>query len=173
MNGTKAFIKFIASMVACYLILGTAGCSLVNHVDKDKALDAYNGMIQNAGKVTLTKSIFLKGDRKFGADNYIGTYKADYKHFTGTEYLFGGTAIERKNGKHVTITCTFDVTDGTAKLFWHCGSKDPAVLLDGSGKYSDTVELLKGGNYFGITGDDMKGSVKLTIADTRTEENKP
>lgn len=173
MNGTKAFIKFVAGTAACCLILGTAGCSLVNHVDKDKALDAYNGMIQNAGKVTLTKSIFLKGDRKFGADNYVGSYQADYKKFTGTEYLFGGTAIERKNGKYVTITCTFDVTDGTAKLFWLCGSKDSVVLLDGSGKYSDNVELPEGGNYFGITGDGLKGSVELTIADTQAEENEP
>jgi hypothetical protein len=114
MKIAKAFIKFVPIAVACCLILASSGCSLLNHVDKDKALDVYNGVIQNAGKATLTKSIFLKGDRKFGADSYVGIYKADYKKLTGTEYLFGNTSIERKSGKYVTVTCTFDVADGTA-----------------------------------------------------------
>lgn len=119
----------------------------------------------------ITKNLSLKGDRDFGTDKYVGTYSADYKNFSGTEYLFGGTSVERETGKNVTITCTFEVTNGTAQLFWLCGSDDPVILLEGSGEYSETVELPEGGNYFGITGDGLKGSVELTISDAETEAN--
>lgn len=169
MKITKTVVKFVLTVVVSCLMLGAAGCSLLDNVDKDKVLDAYNDVLQSAGKATLTKGIFLKGDREFGADNYVGAYKADYKKFTGTEYLFGNTSIKRENGKSVTITCKFDVKDGTAKLFWLCGADDPVVLLEGSGEYSDTVVLPEGGNYLGITGDKLKGSVKLTITDAEME----
>ncbi|QAT49933.1 hypothetical protein EQM14_09165 [Caproiciproducens sp. NJN-50] len=171
MKIAKSVIKFGLIAVASCLILGAAGCSLLNNIDKDKVLDTYNDVIQSAGKATLTKRIFLKGDREFGADNYVGTYKADYKSFTGAEYLFGNTSIERESGNSVVITCAFDVKNGTAQLFWLSGDDDPVVLLEGSGEYSDTVELPEGGNYFGITGDGLKGSVELTITDAKIEAN--
>lgn len=169
MKISKFVVKLVAIATTCCLLFGTAGCSLLDNVDKDKVLDAYNGIIQSVGKAMLTKGISLKGDREFGADKYMGTYTADYKKFTGTEYLFGNTSIERETGKYVTVTCTFEVTEGTGQLFWLCGADDPVVLLEGSGKYSETVELPEGGNYFGITGDGLKGSVELTITDAETE----
>lgn len=172
MKVAKTIVIFGLITIASCLVLGAAGCSLLDNVDKDKVLDAYNNVIQSAGKATLTKNISLKGDREFGTDNYVGTYKADYKKFTGTEYLFGNTSIERENGSAVVITCTFNVKDGTAKLFWLSGADDPVVLLEGSGEYSNTVELPKGGNYFGIIGDGLKGSVNLTIADAEMESDK-
>lgn len=161
----KMIVKLgLIAAVSC-LIFSTAGCSLLDKMDKDKVLDAYNDVIQAAGKTTLTNGIFLKGDREFGADNYVGTYKADYKNFTGTEYLFGGTSIERKNGDSVVVTCSLKVKNGTARLFLLSGEKDPVVLVEGSGEYSGTVELPAGGNYFAITGEGLKGSAALTITD--------
>lgn len=169
MKITKTIVKFVLIAVVSCLILGASGCSLLDSIDKDKVLGTYNDVIQSAGKATLTKGISLKGDREFGSDKYVGTYKADYKKFTGTEYLFGNTSIDRENGNSVAITCTFDVKDGTARLFWLSGAEEPVALLEGSGEYSDTVELPEGGNYFGITGDGLKGSVKLTITDAEME----
>ena len=147
MKVAKTIVKFGLVTVASCLMLGVVGCSLLDNVDKDKVLDAYNDVIQSAGKATLTKGISLKGNREFGADKYVGTYKADYKKFTGTECLFGNTSIERENGKYVVITCTFNVKNGTAQLFWLSGDDDPVVLLEGSGEYSDTVELPEGKKY--------------------------
>ncbi len=68
------------------------GCS------KDEILDQYNNVVQSAGNTTLTSDFSLKGDRAYGDDCYTGTYTADYKDFSKTEYLFGGTSIERENG---------------------------------------------------------------------------
>lgn len=159
--------KLVAMAVALCLMFGSAGCSWLDNVDKDKVLDAYTDVIQSAGKVALTNDFLLKGDRKFGVDSYVGTYTADYNNFTGTEYLFGNTSIERESGKSVTINCEFDITDGTAKLFWLRGSADPIMILEGTGKYNEIIELPEGGNYFGVTGDNLNGSIKLKIIDAK------
>lgn len=171
MKLSKSILKLVAVAAVCCMMFSLAGCSLFDNMDKDKLVGTYNDIISSAGESMLTKNLSLKGDRDFGTDKYVGTYSADYKNFSGTEYLFGGTSVERETGKNVTITCTFEVTDGTAQLFWLCGSDDPVILLEGSGEYSETVELPEGGNYFGITGDGLKGSVELTISDAETEAN--
>lgn len=54
MKTTKTIMKFLAIAVASCLMLGAAGCSLLDNVEKDKVLDAYNDVIQFAGKATLT-----------------------------------------------------------------------------------------------------------------------
>ena len=43
-------------------------------------------------------------------------------------YLFGGTSIKREAGKELSIDCTLEITEGTAKVFWISGS-DEAVTL--------------------------------------------
>ena len=75
--------------------LTLAGCS------KDEILDQYNSVVQTAGNAALTSNFLLKGNRTYGEDCYTGTYTADYKDFSNTEYLFGGTSIERENGKDI------------------------------------------------------------------------
>ena len=137
----KLILKLAAAAAVCCMAFSLAGCSLLDNMDKDKVLNTYNDVISSAGKTLLTKNLSLKGDRDYGTDQYVGTYSADYKNFSGTEYLFGGTFIERETGKNVTVTCTFEVTNGTAQLFWLCGSDDPIVLLEGSGEYSETIEF--------------------------------
>lgn len=64
---------------------------------KDEILDQYNNVVRSAGNVALTSDFSLKGNRTCGDDCYTGTYTADYKDFFKTEYLFGGTSIEREN----------------------------------------------------------------------------
>ena len=88
------------------------GCS------KDEILDQYNNVVQSAENTTLTSDFLLKGDRAYGDDCYTGTYTADYKDFSKTEYLFGGTSIERENGKDISVSCDLEITEGTAQVFW-------------------------------------------------------
>lgn len=171
MKLSKSLLNLITMTVVCCMMFSLTGCSLFDNMDKDKVLDTYNDIISSAGKSLLTKNLSLKGNRKFGTDKYVGTYSSDYKDFSGSEYLFGGTFIERETGKNITITCTFDIKDGTAQLFWLCGADNPVVLLEGTGEYSETIELPEGGNYIGITGDNLTGSVELTIADVETESD--
>ncbi len=138
-------------MLVCTLAIGLSltGCS------KDEILDQYNNVVQSAGNTALTSDFSLKGDRAYGDDCYTGTYMADYKDFSKTEYLFGGTSIERENGKDISVSCDLEITEGTAQVFWISGSDDPVILLEATGSYSETITLPEGGNYIGITGNNF------------------
>lgn len=151
--------KIFSLVLVCTLAIGLSltGCS------KDEILDQYNNVIQSAGNATLTGDLSLKGKRTYGDDHYTGTYVADYKDFSKTEYLFGGTSIERENGKDISVSCNLEITEGTAQVFWISGSDDPVVLLEASDGYSETLTLPEGGNYFGITGDNFTGHLEMNI----------
>ena len=101
-----------------------AGCS------KDEILNHYNNIVQSAGSIELTGKSSLQGEKEKGIDDYTGTYTADYANFSGTEYLFGGTSIKRESGKELSIDCTLEITEGTAKVFWISGSDEAVTLID-------------------------------------------
>ena len=84
-------------------------------------------------------------------DEYTGTYTADYENFSDSEYLFGGTSIKREAGKDLSIDCTLEVTEGTAKVFWISGSDEAVTLIEASildNVTRESVEstLVKNGN---------------------------
>ena len=151
--------KIFSLVLVCTLAIGLSltGCS------KDEILDQYNNVVQSAGNATLTRDLSLKGKRMYGDDHYTGTYVADYKDFSKTEYLFGGTSIERENGKDISVSCDLEITEGTAQVFWISGSDDPVILLEATDSYSETITLPEGGNYIGITGNNFTGHVELDI----------
>lgn len=142
------------------LLLSTvifAGCS------KDQVLDAYNSVLKTAGSMQLTSDFSLQGERKKGVDDFTGTYQAEYDAFSGTEYLFGGTFIEREAGKDVSVQGTLENTSGSAQLFWTYGNHEVEILLEDDGSYSETLTLPEGGVYFAIKGEAFTGTVDLTI----------
>ena len=151
--------KIFSLVLVCTFTIGLSltGCS------KDEILDQYNNVIQLAGNATLTGDLSLKGKRTYGDDHYTGTYAADYKDFSKTEYLFGGTSIERENGKDISVSCDLEITEGTAQVFWISGSDDPVILLEATGSYSETITLPEGGNYIGITGNNFTGHLEVNI----------
>lgn len=132
-----------------------AGCS------KDEILNHYNNIVQSAGSIELTGKSSLQGEK--GNDDYTGTYTADYANFSGTEYLFGGTSIKREAGKELSIDCTLEITEGTAKVFWSSGSDEAVTLIEATGTYSDTITLPDGGNYIGIECENFTGNIELNI----------
>ena len=151
--------KIFSLVLVCTLAIGLSltGCS------KDEILDQYNNVVQLAGNATLAGDLSLKGKRTYGDDHYTGTYVADYKDFSKTEYLFGGTSIERENGKDISVSCDLEITEGTAQVFWVSRSDDPVILLEATDSYSETITLPEGGNYIGITGNNFTGHVELDI----------
>ena len=151
--------KIFSLVLVCTLAIGL---SLTGY-SKDEILDQYNNVVQLAGNATLTGDLSLKGKRTYGDDHYTGTYVADYKDFSKTEYLFGGTSIERENGKDISVSCDLEITEGTAQVFWVSGSDDPVILLEATDSYSETITLPEGGNYIGITGNNFTGHVELDI----------
>ena len=151
--------KYFLFVLVCTLAIGLflTGCS------KDEILDQYNNVVQSAGNTALTSDFSLKGDRAYGDDYYTGTYTADYKDFSKTEYLFGGTSIERENGKDISVSCDLEITEGTAQVFWISGSDNPVILLEATDSYSETITLPEGGNYIGITGNNFTGHLEVNI----------
>lgn len=145
------------------LMIVLGGNLLLSGCSKDEILDHYNTVIQFAGTVELTDRLALKGTKEKGIDDYTGTYEAEYKDFSDTEYLFGGTSIKREAGKEISVTCTLKVTDGSAKVFWVSGDDEPVVLIETTGTYSDTITLPEGGNYIGIEGDGFTGNVEMSV----------
>ena len=122
-----------------------AGCS------KDEILNHYNNIVQSAGSIELTGKSSLQGEKEKGIDDYTGTYTADYANFSGTEYLFGGTSIKREAGKELSIDCTLEITEGSAKVFWISGSDEAVTLIEASildNVTRESVEstLVKNGN---------------------------
>lgn len=151
--------KIFSLVLVCTFAIGLSltGCS------RDEIMDQYNNVIQLAGNATLTGDLSLKGKRTYGDDHYTGTYVADYKAFSKTEYLFGGTSIERENGKDIAVSCDLEITEGTVQVFWLSGSDDPVILLEVTGSYSETITLPESGNYIGIIGNNFTGHLEMSI----------
>ena len=159
---TQKGITLIALVITIIVLLILAGVSIA-------MLTGQNGILtqaQNAKTTTENKSaeekvkLAVMGAR---ADDYTGTYTADYANFSGTEYLFGGTSIKREAGKELSIDCTLEITEGTAKVFWISGSDEAVTLIEATGTYSDTITLPDGGNYIGIECENFTGNVELNI----------
>ena len=150
--------KIVLSL--CLILLGA---SVLSGCTKDEFLDQYNNIVQSAGSIELTGKSSLQGEKEKGIDDYTGTYTADYANFSGTEYLFGGTSIKREAGKELSIDCTLEITEGTAKVFWISGSDEAVTLIEATGTYSDTITLPDGGNYIGIECESFTGSIELNI----------
>ena len=150
--------KIVLSL--CLILLGA---SVLSGCTKDEFLDQYNNIVQSAGSIALTGNSSLQGTKEKGIDDYTGTYTADYANFSGTEYLFGGTSIKREAGKELSIDCTLEITEGTAKVFWISGSDEAVTLIETTGTYSDIITLPDGGNYIGIECEDFTGSIELNV----------
>ena len=150
--------KIVLSL--CLILLGA---SVLSGCTKDEVLDQYNNIVQSAGSIALTGNSSLQGTKEKGIDDYTGTYTADYANFSGTEYLFGGTSIKREAGKELSIDCTLEITEGTAKVFWISGSDEAVTLIEATGTYSDSITLPDGGNYIGIECENFTGNIELNI----------
>ena len=63
----------------------------------------------------------------------------------------------------LSIDCTLEITEGTAKVFWISGSDEAVTLIEATGTYSDTITLPDGGNYIGIECENFTGNIELNI----------
>lgn len=151
--------KYITFALIVFTIFTITACS------KDEILDNYNNAIQNVGEYELTGDLKLKGTRTYGVDSYVGSYRVDYKDFSGMEYIFGRTSIDRSYGNKIEIKCTSAIEGGSAKLIFDSGSNEPEVLCEfnKNNEYSDTIDLPGGRNYICIECNDFSGTVDLII----------
>lgn len=148
----KRFYPLLVLFLAALLL---TGCS------KDTILRHYDHALQLAGDAALTRTAGLTGKRTFGAAHYTGTYTADYRCATKTEYLFGGTSLG--SSQELTVTCTLTCESGVARVFFQSGSDDPVTLLETDGSYTGSLSVPAGGNYLGVTCDGFTGRLELRV----------
>ncbi len=77
--------------------------------------------------------------------------------------MFGGTALERDDGNQIKVTCTLNISAGTAKVVFKSGTDDPKVLIESTGDYSEAIGLPSASNYIVVECDGFTGTIKLEI----------
>ena len=161
MKSTKTVLSFI---LAVCLIFSFAGCSSEHDKGslKDNLIDGWDNWMQSFSKHALTKDKDLQGERTKGSDTYTGTYTATYDGFNGKEFIFGGTALERKNGNRLQVTYKLTVEDGSAELNRIAGNDEYSIANSNS---KDTIiyTISSGDNYIVVKGDNFRGSLELTV----------
>lgn len=136
------------------------------HEELDALWDAFltevNDWADTLATCSLTEDRDLAGKREIGADDYVGTYEAGYSQFTGKEFLFGGTALKRKEGSDLRAVYSLAIRSGKARLYRLDGS-DKIMLAEVSddGTYQFTIHA--GKNFIVLEGEQFTGSLSLTV----------
>lgn len=150
-------LSLLAGVLAvCCILSGVPAC------DRDTLLSCYDKVLQAGGALALTPDAALQGARTGGTDGYTGTYTAVYRDFTGTEVLFGGTALKR--AAEVSVACTLHSGGGHAEVRFRSGSSAPQTLLKNSGVYSGALALPAGSNSIEIVLDGFSGEIEMSVS---------
>ena len=158
--------KVIYIGIVC-LVIGV-GSFVYSHInpnfslDKDKILSTYNNAINYFSSMALTTDSKLVGKRKYGVDNYVGKYTANYINYSGEEVVFGGTVLNRKESDHINLKVKLDKVSGNIKVVNQIG-KESITILDNTGEYNDTIYIDGVSYYFKIYLDNFKGNINVEI----------
>lgn len=103
--------KWICMLLIGVMVTGLTGCGMIKEFKENEDsireeihelwesfVDEVNEWVDYAATHSITGDSALKGERKTGIDDYVGSYEADYDGFSGEEYIFGGTSLKRKYG---------------------------------------------------------------------------
>ncbi len=89
-----------------------------------------------------------------------GTYHEDYSGFSGEEYLFGGTLLERHGGSDICVTYELQITDGSADIYV-ADSEEKILLTDKSESGTYIWKISSGDHYISVRGDNLSGSLTV------------
>lgn len=110
----------------------------------------------------ITGDESLKGKRQEGADDYAGSYEADYDGFTGDEYIFGGTLMKRMSGNDLKARYSLSIQSGSAVLCWMDGEEEHVIAdMSASDTYEFTIHA--GKNFIVLKGKDFTGKLSLEV----------
>lgn len=158
----RKLIKNLALALATVMLLVLAeGCASLDV--RGDAIRAINDTLKAVSSGwTLTRKENLRGERVFGDSCYMGEYSAEYTHFYGKETLFGAASMEEEDAMALTVTYALKIDAGKAKLYWMDRGEE-RLLCDAAAEQSVTLSLRTGANYLVIEGDDLSGSLQLTV----------
>jgi hypothetical protein len=159
----KAKVVIFLILILC-LTFCIAGCGSNHEKDnlKDNLVDDWDSWLQSFSKHALTKEKDLQGEKDKGEDEYTGTYTATYDKFSGNEFIFGGTALERENGNQLKVIYTLTIDKGAAELYWVAGG-DKYTVANDSSKDTKEYTISSGDNYIILKGENFSGSLELTV----------
>lgn len=151
------FLGIITLIIILWITIFNIG---IGENPKDKIINAYDSFIQSFDVAGLSKDKDLQGKRIFGADKYIGTYKAEYNNITSEETIFGGTALNRKNGDHIKLKIKVEKESGNINVVAKLGNNETTLIND-TGEYEDNI-YVEGVSYFlTIKLDNFKGNIDI------------
>lgn len=127
---------------------------------KDKIVDTYDSFIQSFDMAGLTNSWKLKGERKYGTDKYVGTYKAIYDNYSGEETVFGGTALKRKNGDYIKIKIKIEKESGDISVVTKLGNNE-TILISDIGEYENKIYVNGSSYYLTIKLNNFRGNIDI------------
>ncbi len=148
--------KVLLILITIISITLCVGCS------KDDILNTYDKTNRIIGDLNLTRDYRLKGNRSFGIDHYVGSYKVEYKNFKGKEIVFGGTTIERVNGNIIHINLEITNSKGNIKIYMMLKNKKE-ILATSDGSYKYEFNIKDGSNYLMIKTENYSGNIKIDI----------
>lgn len=153
------FKSIIIGITIFIVTLGIMFFSKFN-LPKDDIINAYNSFIQIFDFAGLSKDSQLIGKRVFGTDKYIGTYEAEYENKTSEETIFGGTALNRKNGEKVKLKIKIEKESGNINVVAKLG-KDEIKLIEDTGEYEDNIYIEGISYYLTIKLEEFTGKINI------------
>lgn len=128
---------------------------------KDRIINVYDTFLQSFGLKGISKDKELQGKREFGTDKYVGTYNANYDNYTGEETIFGGTALNRKNGDHISLKIKLEKESGNIDVINKLGNSETSLISD-TGEYEDIIYIKGMSYYLTIKLNNFKGNVSIS-----------
>ena len=154
------FFKLIIIGIMAFIIIIVSSIVASDwNFTKDEFINTYNTFLQSFDFAGISKEKDLQGKRIFGTDKYIGTYKAEYDNITSEETIFGGTALNRKNGDHIRLKIKVEKQSGNINVIAKLG--DNETLIDDTGEYEDNIYIEGVSYYLTIKLDDFKGNIDI------------
>ncbi len=129
-------------------------------ISKDGIVNTYNHFLQDTSVNGLTRDNKLEGKRKFGIDEYVGTYKANYNNKTKEETIFGGTVLDRENGNTITLRIKVEKQSGSIEVVSNPGTESE-VLISDTGEVEKTIDIKEKSYYLKIKVTDFTGNVEI------------
>lgn len=155
--------KSISLVIVGILITGCTFVSNISNNDtmsNDDLVNSYDNFLQDISLNGLTKDNKLEGKRKYGIDEYVGTYKANYNSKTKEETIFGGTTLDRKNGNNVKLKIKVEKQSGNIEIISNEGTESK-VLINDTGEIEKTVDVKEKSYYLKVKVTNFTGNVKI------------
>ena len=133
---------------------------LFSTLAKEGVIDIYNVFLKNTSTIGLSKENKLEGERQFGIDEYVGTYKASYNNKTKEETIFGGTVLEREYGNTITLKIKVEKQSGSIEIINNLGT-DSEVLIKDTGETEKTIDVKEKSFYLKVKVTDFTGNIEI------------